>query len=143
MIKKITALLNWSLGIGKPPGYEVLIKVADIDIAVLDRVKEIISHNGFIFVLDKESPMHRGITISEFKRKKKYLIDIALHHSKVEYPERRSALSIAITNYWNGNDPELKTEIDNLGESLRAELSLFTGKERVIMSSHRTELPTA
>jgi len=144
MLKKILHYFSWLINpFSKPPGYEVIIGAIEIDIDAIEQVKKVLSENRFMFVNDIDSPLYREIIISEFKRMRKYLIDVSFSHTKIQYPERRSKLSIAITNYWNGNEPELKAEIDGIGRSLQTELSRFVGKERVTIHSHRTELPMA
>lgn len=119
------------------PGYVLTISASDIDEAALNRVKEIIKDNGFIFVVDRDN-VHRGAIISEYTRKRKYLISISLIHTNIKYPERRLDLRINILNECRGGKPVIKADIDNLGALLYEELSQFVRKNKLTLNAYRT-----
>lgn len=128
-LKKLWNVLN--------PGYVLTISAIDIDDAAFIRAKEIIKDNGFIFVVDRDN-IHRGATVSEYTRKRNYLISIALIHTNMKYPENRLDLKINILNENKGAKPVIKADIDNLGSQLYEELSLFVGKDKVTLNAYRT-----
>jgi len=122
------------------PGYELTISATDIDETAFNRVKEIIKDNGFIFVSDSDN-IHRGAIVSEYTRKRRYLISITLIHTKKEYPERRLNVNIIIANEYTGGKPVIKADIDALGESIHKELSQFASKNRLSMHANRVPIP--
>lgn len=122
------------------PGYELKITATDIDEPAFNRVKEIIKERGFIFVSDSDN-IHRGAIVSEFTRKRKYLISITLIHTTREYPERRLNLYIIIANEYTGGKQAIKADIDALGENIYKELSQLASKNRVTMQASRTSIP--
>lgn len=128
-LKKFWAVLN--------PGYVLTISAIDIDETAFNRVKEIIKDNGFIFVVDRDN-IHRGATVSEYTRKRYYLISIALILTNLKYPENRLDLRINILNENKGGRPVIKADIDNLGAHLYEELSLLGGKNKVTLNTYRT-----
>jgi len=131
-IKKLWQVLN--------PGYILNILATDIDEAALNRVKEIIKHRGFIFVEDRENIIRDAI-VSEYTRKRKYVISVTVIHTKLKYPEKRLDLRINIVNEYRGSKPAIKADIDELGASLYHELSQFTGKDKLAMHTYRTPIP--
>jgi hypothetical protein len=123
------------------PGYILRIIASDIDEVAFNRVNEIIKNNGFIFVGDGDSIV-RGSIVSEYTRKRNYLISITLIHTKLQYPERRLNLSIEIVNEYKGSKPPIMADINELGESLYEEISQFTGKDKLTMKAWRTPIPS-
>ncbi len=119
------------------PGYVLVISAHDVDEVAFSRVKEIIKDNGFIFVVSRDD-IHRGTIVSEYTRKRNYLISITLIHTNLKYPERRLDLKIRILNEYKGGKPEIKTDIDSLGVRLYEELSQFAGIDKLTMNTYRT-----
>ena len=119
------------------PGYVLTISAIDIDETAFNRVKEIIKDNGFIFVVANDN-IHRGAIVSEYTRKRNYLISITLIHTNIKYPERRLDLRINILNEYRGGKTVIKADIDNLGARLYEELLQFAGKNKLTLNAYRT-----
>jgi hypothetical protein len=128
-LKKLWGVFN--------PGYVLAITAIDIDEVAFNRVKEVIKDNGFIFVADRDN-IHRGAIVSEYTRKRNYLISITLIHTDIKYPERRLDLKIRILNEYKGGKPIIKADIDELGTRLYDELSQFAGKNKLTLNKYRT-----
>lgn len=126
-LKKLRKFLN--------SGYVLTISARDIDETAFNRVKTIIKESGFIFVNDN---IHRDAIVSQYTRKRNYLISLTLIHTNMKYPARRLDLRINILNEYKGGKSEITADIDSLGARLYEELSQSVGESKLTRNTYRT-----
>ncbi len=117
------------------PGYVLTLLANDVDQAAFDKIKELISGQGFIFVVERAN-IQRNAVVAEYQKIRNNVIWLSIIYSKSAYPERHTDLRITIENRHKGNEPVMQSEIAELGDILHRELSRYVGKDKLRMDGH-------
>ena len=128
------------------PGYGISIDVPIIHKDTIDSVRNALIAEGFELKAEEDFNWKRDISFRKYiatasKQVDHPYINLTLSYEKGQTPEQMKSFSIGMGNEWEGQQPQMKQEIDKTADILIAVLRRFVGEEDIKVERKATGPP--